>query len=392
MHSDSNALATTLPVLAPAGPDLETRNIQKWDTITANYLVHQTREYAKAINSRSFELDAAPWTTLDPNFKFDSWQAGKSAMIGSHEWVAMLKRTAEMNPDYHIQILDMSTTLGPDRKQAEVFMNVKTSGLPCGVVRQKVTVLKWKLTSEATSTGGVNWVDIVSAEASRCGTTTYNYAVGANMVNASRAHVAGGFKVGGPIKDLRDQEKEFAKNDVLWVSENTIFIHWFGINDVAIQVWSGRNLNDSEAILRPDIDDYFGLFERQHSLGARSFVTILMPPIHRAPIFNYGFSPEAREVQSLTEYWNDYMQEERKKFLLHYPNTTSIVFDPSPAFNRILDDPHNYGLPQRKAKHGAASLWHDFIHLGIDIQKAVGEEVNNVLQKSWPCGETEDIR
>ena len=142
MQSDSNALATALPVLAPAGPGLETRNVQKWDTITASYLIHQIHEYALAINSRNLELNDAPWTTLDPNFKFDSWQAGKSAMTGSHEWMAMLKTTAETNSDYQIQILDISATLGPDRKQAEVFMNVKTSGLPCGVVRQKVTGLK----------------------------------------------------------------------------------------------------------------------------------------------------------------------------------------------------------------------------------------------------------
>lgn len=79
------------------------------------------------------------------------------------------------------------------------------------------------------------------------------------------------------------------------------------------------------------------------------------------------------------------MQEEREKFLRHYPNTTAVIFDPSPGFNRILDDPHNYGLPQVKAKHGAASLWHDFIHPGVDIQKDVGKELCVVLQEHWPC-------
>lgn len=67
------------------------------------------------------------------------------------------------------------------------------------------------------------------ANRSQCDTTTYNYAVGANTVNASRAHVDGGFIVGGPIKDLRDQENELAKNGEPWDSNNTIFMHWFGM-------------------------------------------------------------------------------------------------------------------------------------------------------------------
>ncbi|KAF2162485.1 hypothetical protein M409DRAFT_58245 [Zasmidium cellare ATCC 36951] len=148
MHQNSNGLAATLPVLAPGPTDLDQRYTHKWDAIITNYLIHSTCEHAEAISSRDFDLNSARWTTLDSNFKFDSWLAGTLALTGSHEWMAMLKKTAEMNPDYHIQILDISVSLALDRRHAEVFMNVRTDGLPSGVVRQKVTVLKWKLVGE----------------------------------------------------------------------------------------------------------------------------------------------------------------------------------------------------------------------------------------------------
>lgn len=74
----------------------------------------------------------------------------------------------------------------------------------------------------------MNWVDVVAANASSCGAITYNYAMGANTVNASRAH-AGEFGVAGPVIDMVAQEKEFAKNDEPWDSDNSIFMHWFGM-------------------------------------------------------------------------------------------------------------------------------------------------------------------
>lgn len=130
--------------------------------------------------------------------------------------------------------------------------------------------------------GGDIWLDVVMKNYTRAGTVAYDFAVGANAVNSSRVQDSN--PPPSPIGDLRGQLAGFESSigaagsgKVKWTSTNTLFVNWFGINDVAIQVYQGRDRATAQAILGPDVTDYFGRMERQWQLGARNFVTVLVP-------------------------------------------------------------------------------------------------------------------
>lgn len=111
-------------------------------------------------------------------------------------------------------------------------------------------------------------------------TVVYDLAVGANCVNYTQDQ-ANSLAAGGPIKDFRDQQAEFAvlaKNkSIQWTAGNSVFISMFGINDIAVQIYQGRTYSQSTAILTPTVSQYFALLGKQYQLGARNFITVLVP-------------------------------------------------------------------------------------------------------------------
>lgn len=143
--------------------------------------------------------------------------------------------------------------------------------------------LSSKTPAPARQSGGNIYLDTISSNVLRNQTPIYNFAVGANPVNYSRAQFSQQYIVQGPVKDFRDQQAQFEilnrnKAALGWNSTNSLFISFFGINDVAVQIYSGRNsASVYEPILRADVADYWSLIERQYRLGGRRFLTVLVP-------------------------------------------------------------------------------------------------------------------
>lgn len=255
--------------------------------------------------------------------------------------------------------------------------------------------------------GGNIWLDYIVGTTLRNQTPTYNFATGANPVNFSRAQFGPTYTVVGPVRDFRDQQAQFellnrSSRRPRWNSTNSLFINWFGINDVAVQLFQGRNYSTITSILGPDINDYFGLVDRQYSLGARRFLTILVPrksvvtsrrvarvlishatAIHRAPVFGYGNASNAADVQRAIAYWNNQMTSANGQYSSTRPQARARVFDPTSVFNQILDNPRNYGAPNSTCfslPAGQPCLWRDFIHPGIVIHRRLGQALSSVVQ------------
>ncbi|KAF2163002.1 carbohydrate esterase family 16 protein [Zasmidium cellare ATCC 36951] len=243
--------------------------------------------------------------------------------------------------------------------------------------------------TERTS-GGDIWIDTVVKSLGH--TIVYDLAVGANMVNHTQVR-PGSLTAGGSVRDFIDQQAEFAvlakDKGIPWSPRNSVFISWFGINDIAIQIHQGRDFNQSTAILAPDVDQYFALLGRQYQLGARNFISVLVPPIHRAPVYDYGRAINALEVRQLTSWWNNRMQQQHKKFQSRYAAARSMIVDPTPTFNSVLDNAQDYGAPNNTCvsyPRGQPCLWADFIHPGILVQREFGKLMTTVLSNGKQNG------
>lgn len=232
----------------------------------------------------------------------------------------------------------------------------------------------------------------------------YDFAVGGNVVNATQINPDG--ESSFPIHDFRGQLREFetlsSGGKVPWNANNSVFINMFGIDDVAVQVFEDRNWTTAKANLQPDNGDYFDLLDRMYHLGAHKIITVLVPrksivelvthsanhrpiAIARAPIFDYGRadSSSAAEIRNGTEWWNNHIHNQNGDFLAHHSEAHSKIFDPTPVFDRILDNPEAYGAPNSTCAsypQGEPCLWHDFIHPGKVIQHEFGESMVEVVK------------
>lgn len=74
----------------------------------------------------------------------------------------------------------------------------------------------------ATSSGGVNWVDVVTAERNKTLTLTYNFAIGGATIEATLPIEVNSFV--GSV----GQKPTTAP----WTSEDSLFSFWIGINDI----------------------------------------------------------------------------------------------------------------------------------------------------------------
>lgn len=163
-------------------------------------------------------------------------------------------------------------------------------------------------------------------------------------------------------------------------------------------------------ILAEDINDYFGILGEQYAQGARDFLTILVPrksvrkqrlrrsqekPSNRVSsaaiwrAIELGISGDAKHAplfRNLTQYWNDQIQQGSDNFQHQHDGVKSIIIDPGPIYNQILDQPTANGAPNSTCwnSDGATCLWHDdFVHPGLAIQRAFGQQVGEVLQSSF---------
>ncbi|KAF2757611.1 hypothetical protein EJ05DRAFT_511396 [Pseudovirgaria hyperparasitica] len=243
---------------------------------------------------------------------------------------------------------------------------------------------------DLTLTGGANWVDFVIYDSSMPGIVAYNYAVGGSYVNHTAAQPQGpANKTADP--DFISQENTFETTlspHVGWTSTNSIFINYFGIVDVSTQVYKGRNVSCAESMLFPaDIDSYFRLLEKQYSRGARKFITVLVPPIHRAPVFNYGDTAgNGPSVEQVTSSWNSAMKKGNSKFQNAHRDAKAQIVDPTDTFNTILNDPTKYGAPNATcySVSGNPCLWVDFIHPGHELNQAFGKQMKDVIKEMLP--------
>ncbi|KJX97991.1 cellulose-binding gdsl lipase acylhydrolase like protein [Zymoseptoria brevis] len=236
--------------------------------------------------------------------------------------------------------------------------------------------------------GGDMWVDMLMKNNARAGTVVYDLAVGGNPVNA--AMVKSSIALPEPVTDYRDQLQQFtsligsaSSNKIGWNSTNSLFISAFGVNDVALQAYAGRNASVGQQVLQPDVVDYFNIFGQQYSMGVRKFVVILVPPIFRAGVFGYGNSSNAADVKTMTTWFNNQIKSRAATFRSQYPLASLSIADPTPYFNTILDNPTRYGAPNSTCQSypaGQPCLWHDFIHPGIVLQRTFGQVMSNALR------------
>ncbi|KAF2488492.1 hypothetical protein BU16DRAFT_228157 [Lophium mytilinum] len=194
-----------------------------------------------------------------------------------------------------------------------------------------------------TSSNGPNWVDFLTLTYNCSYIQTYNLAFGGATVDSALVT---------PYKPTVLSLKQQVQDEYLpaygshpktvpWASFDSLFSIFIGINDV------GNSYSAQNASLYPIIfKEYEGLVKQLYTTGARNFLFLTVPPVHRSPL-TLATDPASQllEKHAIADF-NARITHLASSLRSTHADATVFVYDTYSLFNKVLDNPKS--LPQTK--------------------------------------------
>ncbi|KUI66884.1 Thermolabile hemolysin [Cytospora mali] len=230
---------------------------------------------------------------------------------------------------------------------------------------------------DQTTTGGLNWVGMVTEKYNSSLVLTYDWAyygadVSNDIINT------------GVTTDVIAQVAEFEKylvpapTDVPWTADNLLAAVWIGINDIGECFW------ESAEYATCPIDEvqakYFSLLQDLYNDGVRNFVLNSVPPFYKAPAFDQQTNLDSL-ISNLDSY-NSKLVSNLDQFKSNNTGVTAQVFNTTSYFWDVLDDPTTYGLESDitcSNADGTTCVWYDNYHPGQAIHTLVAKGFASAL-------------
>ncbi|RPD66148.1 hypothetical protein L226DRAFT_542781 [Lentinus tigrinus ALCF2SS1-7] len=210
-----------------------------------------------------------------------------------------------------------------------------------------------------------NWVGYLITEYSPyTRLLVYDYAVGGDAVGDVRKQVQVNFlpRVG--------EKPSWAP----WSAGDSLFVTWIGINDC------GRLETGS---IPSAVGELFVEQESLYNAGARNFLFIDVPPIHRTPV-GVMFSNHDSDFSEAYTIWNRELREHVIKFAADHPDVTTLLFSSCDTFTRVLDDPKAHGFAPEHVSRSGGDIWVDNLHPSTKMHDWIAHDVAKFLH-SYPA-------
>lgn len=165
---------------------------------------------------------------------------------------------------------------------------------------------------------------------------TYNFAYSGATVNKSL--VDSNIDVSTQI--LSQFAPKYTQNTSIWDNRSSLFAIWIGINDIGKSYSTKNSTNLHNRVFA----DYRRLVDVLYEKGARNFLFLNVPPLHRAPrTVNSSNNATLVPLQKkAVQDWNDRllhmvheMERDRKDAKISHYDTYRL-------FNTVLDDPNSF--------------------------------------------------
>ncbi|KAF9535279.1 hypothetical protein CPB83DRAFT_801500 [Crepidotus variabilis] len=177
----------------------------------------------------------------------------------------------------------------------------------------------------------------------------YDYAKGGESV----------FGVKRQIEQLFKQGMGTQPNWAKWTPEETLFVIWVGTNDCC-------------GILPDNLKGIFGqYFTTLHSAGAKNFLIIDVPAVHRIPGGRQSMMSSKNSFGRLIYRILD--------FVSSHNDVTALLFSSLTAFNLILDDLASHGMNADDERKQGGSVWMDHIHPTSQFHERIAQKVAEYL-------------
>lgn len=154
----------------------------------------------------------------------------------------------------------------------------------------------------------------------------------------------------------------------------------------------------------------FAAQEELYTAGARNFLFVDCPPIHRSPVgellsgpvlsmtltrslltscyINLFLGPPDENPEAAQPFtnWNQELATAATAFARAHPDATVLVFSAWATFSRILDDPLTNGFPLNARRAMGGPIWFDHLHPSSRVAKIVARDIAGFLTSIPPSG------
>jgi phospholipase/lecithinase/hemolysin len=188
-----------------------------------------------------------------------------------------------------------------------------------------------------TFSNGRNWIDFLTLNYNDSYVSTYNFARGGASIDSF-----GSESIFRPFDHQVDRFflPFYAENNVnltTWRPDNTLFATFFGINDVNF-FYKMDNRTEYAALIS---DTYTKYMEKLYRAGARNFLIMNVPPIHRAPFTaREGDRNVARNKESVEDF-NGRIMDMASGMVQKHEDIAVYLLDTYSLYNEVLNDPQS---------------------------------------------------
>ncbi|CAE6457833.1 unnamed protein product [Rhizoctonia solani] len=190
-----------------------------------------------------------------------------------------------------------------------------------------------------------NWVGYMTNGFNQSNLMAYDYAIAGNNITGYTSQIQTEFIPTAGQKTA----------DIPWTPDNSIFISWIGINDLAS--WQQQNL---------------------YTLGARNFIFVNVPPWDRSPL-GTTFPGLGERILN----WNGQLTTSALAFSNQNTDASTLVFSSWDTFNTLLNDPSHYNLTSPNTVGG--DIWKDDLHPTSAVHYRIANDLAGWLV-SLPAG------
>jgi len=220
--------------------------------------------------------------------------------------------------------------------------------------------------------GRANWIGHLITEYSLSPLLVYNYAMSGATASDVRTQIETFFlpRAGAPSRK------------VPWTAENSLFITWVGINDLA---YPGE--------IRSVMTQLFTVQERLYDAGARNFMFIDIPPIDRSPactkltMFDVDDDDREATINAAKERfigWNIALDQFTRRFASSKaskkaPPPTILYHSAHKTMTNILDDPSDHCFNTEDVSKLEGEIWTDHIHVTSRVHDFIAKDIGTFL-------------
>ncbi|TDL15150.1 hypothetical protein BD410DRAFT_778335 [Rickenella mellea] len=187
-------------------------------------------------------------------------------------------------------------------------------------------------------------------------------------------YAVGGHDVSGVVRQVEElfvpdvgRKPEWAP----WKASDTLFITCIGLSDCARAAFAQST--HEETVMR-----LMASQARLYEIGARNFLIIDAPPMHRLEISPFG--PDlAPTLASSFHTWNTHLHASLHKFSSTHPSATTLLFSSWAFWNSVYDNPETFGFTPADVQERGGKVWLSNLLITSRMHAVFAEEMVGFL-------------